>query len=129
MAWSFISTSADFCHRLGYHHLHSPREAEKQSQAARQRLFWTVYKLDKGLAVRFGRSPNIRSADIMLPQDADEPRSVRVARIQEKVQDQLYSPTSLARPDTRRAQIAEGLAADLREIIKETHDETLVGVS
>jgi hypothetical protein len=129
MAWSFISTAADFCQRLGYHRLNSLRETNKQSQVARERLFWTVYKLEKGLAIRLGRSPNLRSTNIMLPQDPNEPRQVRAARIQEKVQDQLYSLISFARPEAQRAQIADGLAVELRKIITETRSETLVGVS
>ncbi|KAI1378884.1 hypothetical protein F4677DRAFT_443364 [Hypoxylon crocopeplum] len=122
MGWTFISAASDLCQRLGYHRPR-PRESAQPLRAAQERLFWTVYRFDKGLSLRLGRLSNISDAEIMLSIDPDELRSTRVGRIQGKVYDQLYSPAGLSRPDTERGYLAEILAGELRELINETHDE------
>ncbi|RQM07080.1 hypothetical protein DH86_00000218, partial [Scytalidium sp. 3C] len=49
-------------------------------------------------------------------------RHSRLARIQGKVWDQLYSPTSLAQVDNHaRGQLAEQLSKELREVIGKTN--------
>lgn len=83
--------------------------------------------MEKGLSLRLGRSSNIRDIDVTLPFDPEEERHSRLGRIQGKVWDTLYSPTSLARVDGHvRGQLAEGLAKELRELIDKTHSEISV---
>ncbi|KAF2238759.1 hypothetical protein EV356DRAFT_563475 [Viridothelium virens] len=120
VAWKFISAASDLCQTLGYHRLRSQNEHDKPSRAAQERLFWTVYAFEKGLSLRLGRSSNIRDAEITLPFVADMPRSVRLGRINGMVYDQLYSPAGLSRLADERSHMAEILAGDLRELIKET---------
>jgi len=126
MAWTFISAASGLCQTLGYHRQHSSRENGQPLRAAQELLFWTVYKLDKGLSLRFDRPSNIRDAEITLPFDPDEPQATRLGRIQGRVYDQLYSPVGLSRPDEERGHIAETLARELRELISETHIKIFV---
>ncbi|KAI0149689.1 hypothetical protein F4776DRAFT_174560 [Hypoxylon sp. NC0597] len=123
MAWTFISTASDLCQRLGYHRLRSSRETDPSRRSAQESLFWTVHKHDKSLALRLGQPSNIRDAEITLPLNPDEPRPTRLARIQGKVYDQLYSPAGLSQLDAERGHRAEALAVELRGLIDETRAE------
>lgn len=126
MAWTFISTAAELCQTLGYHRLRLPRENDQPLRASQERLFWIVYKVEKALALRLGRSSHIRDTEITLPFDPEEPRSTKLARIQGKVYDQLYSPVGLSRLDDERGYMAEALARELRDLIDQTRVEILV---
>ncbi|KAI1459923.1 hypothetical protein F4805DRAFT_465878 [Annulohypoxylon moriforme] len=116
MAWTFISTASDLCQRLGYHRFPS-KGVDPSLRAAQERLFWTIYKFERGLSLRYGRPSSIRDVEITLPINPNELRTTKVARIQGKVYDELYSPVGLSRPDDERSRIAVILAAELREII------------
>lgn len=84
--------------------------------------------MEKGLSLRLGRSSNIRDIDITLPFDREGELHSKLGRIQGKVWDELYSPTSLAQVDTLvRAQTAERLADELLELISKTHSNIPVG--
>lgn len=84
--------------------------------------------MEKGMSLRLGRSSSIRDIDITLPLDGGEERHCRLGRIQGRVWDQLYSPTSIAQVDSHvRSQLAEGLAEELRELIGKTRTEISVG--
>ncbi|KAF2181556.1 hypothetical protein K469DRAFT_671308 [Zopfia rhizophila CBS 207.26] len=121
-AWTYISTAANLCQTLGYHCPQFEKTSDETKRAAQERLFWTVYKLDKGLSFRLGRSSNIRDDEITLPIDlSDEP--TMIARTQGRIYDQLYSPTGLFRPDDERGHIAQALATELRDLINESHDD------
>ncbi|KAE8451664.1 hypothetical protein EG329_003121 [Mollisiaceae sp. DMI_Dod_QoI] len=121
-AWTFISTAANFCQTLGYHRSHPPRGDNDSLLATQRRLFWTVYKVEKGLSLRLGRSSTIRDVDITLP--IDQTRPTRLGRIQGQVYDQLYSPAGLSQPyNAERGRMAEALAKELRDVIKETRSE------
>ncbi|KAI1392962.1 uncharacterized protein F4822DRAFT_146949 [Hypoxylon trugodes] len=123
MAWTFISAASDLCQRLGYHRSRPPRDDDKSLRAAQERLFWTIHRMDKGLSFRFGRPSNIRDAEITLPHNPKEPRFTKVARIQGRAYDELYSPAALSRPIAERARIIEILGTELRVLIGETHAE------
>lgn len=125
MAWTYISAASDLCQRLGYHRLPT-RETDQSTQASRERLFWNIYKLERGLSLRFGRPSSLRDSEITLPIDQNELRVTKVARIQGKVYDELYSPKGLSRPYVERGHIAEGLAAEMRVLIDMARSEILV---
>lgn len=126
VAWKFISAASDICQTLGYHRRRPQYGNDQPLRAAQERLFWTVYAIEKGLSLRLGRSSNIRDAEITLPFDPDGPRSTKLGRINGMVYDQLYSPAGLSRPDDERSYVAEALAGDLRKLINETHTEISV---
>ncbi|KAH8690118.1 hypothetical protein BGW36DRAFT_390242 [Talaromyces proteolyticus] len=125
-SWTFISAATNLCQTLGYHRL-SPRMEgmDQSSQEAQNRLFWTIYKIDKGLSLQLGRPSNMRDDEITLLPDTPEPLYTRLGRIQGKVYDQLYSPVGLSRPSHERGNIAQTLAGQVRDIINETHSEAL----
>ncbi|XXG95182.1 rRNA-processing protein cgr1 [Hypoxylon texense] len=120
-AWSFISAASDLCQRLGYHRFHPTRDVDPTVRTIQENLFWTVYRLDKGLSLRFGRSSNIHDAEITLPVDANELQSTKLARIMGKVYDRLYSPIGLCRSNDDRGHMAEELAGELRDLLNKTH--------
>jgi len=89
--------------------------------ASQQNLFWSVYRLDKGIALRLGRSSNIRDEDVLLS-FSETSRGIQIARVQGRTYDGLYSPQSLLRPEAERAHIAQSLAIDTRQCIAKTRD-------
>ena len=125
MAWNLTSAASNLCQTLGYHR-QNPLNIDDLTKTCRNNLFWTVYKLDKGLSLRLGRPSNIPEVEISLPPDINEPRCVTVARIQGKIYDQLYSPMALSRPDDCREELAENLATEVQDLIRKCKDEELV---
>jgi Fungal specific transcription factor domain len=127
MAWKFISAASDLCLTLGYHR-RQPKSGKNDDQSSQeQRLFWTVYAIEKGISLRLGRSSNIRDGEITLPFDPDsESRSIKLGRINGMIYDQLYSPVGLARLEDERSYTAEALARDLRQLIDETNADISV---
>ncbi|KAF2803421.1 uncharacterized protein BDZ99DRAFT_512173 [Mytilinidion resinicola] len=105
--------TTDLCQTLRYHRRHSRGGTDQPLRASQECLFWTVHRIEKGLSLRLGRPSNIHDAEITLEMNPDEPRHTKVASIQERAYDQLYSPAGLSRPDEER------------ETIKETHSEVL----
>jgi hypothetical protein len=97
-------------------------------------LFWSIYVIDKGLSVRLGRPCIIQDYDITITAPTCDPDVLdsafkysilfwmRVARIQGRTYELLYSPAALAQPDQVRASRAQALADELISIIKEKKD-------
>ncbi|KAI9704645.1 MAG: hypothetical protein M1820_005393 [Bogoriella megaspora] len=123
VAWKYISAASDLCQTLGYHRTRPETDSDRSLHATQERLFWTVYMLEKGLSLRFGRSSSIRDAEITLPLNPDEPRSIKLARVNGLIYDQPYSPSGLSRPAEERGHAAEALGRDLRELINRTDGE------
>lgn len=90
-----------------------------------EQLFWAVYRLEKGISLRLGRPSCFRSGDIPLPPIPDDAR-IRLADIQGRAYDELYSPRGLARSDTEKACAAESLAVELRQCIIDTQADVFV---
>ncbi|KAI7978784.1 hypothetical protein EIK77_006641, partial [Talaromyces pinophilus] len=122
-AWKFISAASDLCQTLGYHRLRIQTDDDQPLRVAQERLFWTVYAMEKGISLRLGRSSNIHDAEITLLVSPNEPRFVKLGRINGMVYDQLYSPASLLRPVDNRNYLADVLAGALRQLINDTHAE------
>lgn len=85
-----------------------------------------MYKIEKGLSLRLGRSSNIRDTEITISPDPHTLRRTGLARIQGLVYDQLYSPVGLSRKENEHARMAEELAAELRGMIDTTYVELFV---
>ena len=94
-------------------------------QQAKASLFWSIYCLDKALSLRLGRSSSIQDYDISLSTDFDGgyvvepwitiyPLWMRLARIQGKVYELLYSPAALSQPEDDRVSHARQLASDMQ---------------
>ncbi|KAL5378873.1 hypothetical protein DPSP01_008806 [Paraphaeosphaeria sporulosa] len=123
-AWTFISAAANHCLNLGYHRHQPYTERTDDLWLAQQRLFWAVYRLDKGISLRLGQSSTIRDEEISLSSIPDDP-GVRTASIQGRAYNELYSPKGLLREDAERAYIAASLGTELKQCINDTRDAIL----
>lgn len=96
-------------------------------------LFWSVYFLDKSLSLRIGRASTILDCEITLPRPSVNsfshapvmayfPLWIESARCQGNIYAMLYSPSSLAQPDTVRHDRVQILVNDLQALEKATHD-------
>ncbi|KPM41083.1 hypothetical protein AK830_g5462 [Neonectria ditissima] len=122
-AWTFISAALSHCQTLGYHRLGAAKEPRGASCTDQERLFWTVYGFETGLSLRLGRSSGIQDADIMLPISPSQPRTVKVARIQKRVYNQLYSATGQSSSTEERSCSVQRLSQELKELIEEVRAE------
>ena len=124
-AWTFISNAANLCQTLGYHRYQPSKQIDEHSRTAQARLFWTVYRLEKGLSFRLGRPSTIRDEEITLPIDSSD-EALRVTKLQSRIYDQLYSVVGLSRSSDDRGALARILATELEGIISETRVNTFV---
>ena len=74
LAWKLTASAARLCLDLG---IHQQPPGSRGIQARRERvIFWFVYAMDKGLALNFGRTPNVHDYDMTIerpriPDDID----------------------------------------------------------
>ncbi|KAJ3459334.1 hypothetical protein MRS44_015407 [Fusarium solani] len=81
-AWTLLSNALSLCQTLGYHRLCNSRRGTGAAQDAQKQLFWAVFGYESGLSLRLGRSSGIRDGDIVTPINPNEPRFIKVARVQ-----------------------------------------------
>jgi len=95
------------------------------TQQDKMGLFWSIYCLDKALSLRLGRSSAIQDYDISLPMNFEASNVahpwktihklwIRLASIQGKVYEFLYSPAALAQPEEDRVSHARQLAEEMQ---------------
>ncbi|XHF99239.1 hypothetical protein AWENTII_002745 [Aspergillus wentii] len=124
-AWTLTSTAARLCQTLGYH-----RASSTERDKLVSRLFWSVYTLDKVLSLRLGRSSTLQDYDISLAQDFDaegirEPWRnmynlwIKLAGIQGRIYEHLYSPAALSQPESQRVSYASQLASEMQLTVQE----------
>lgn len=108
-------------------------EDSKGEASHKQRLFWFLYLMDKGLSLRLGRASTIQDWDmtIPLPESTPEGRAsdqvpapyldlgVRLARCQGDIHELLYSSTALALLDHVRHSRINILEKQLGEVGEE----------
>lgn len=101
---------------------------EHESRPNRERklrLFWTIYCLNKALSLRLGRASVIQDYDISLTPGVEDlgiegawkevfPLWIRLAKIQGKVYELLYSPAALAQSEGERVAQAQALADEMK---------------
>jgi hypothetical protein len=96
-------------------------------------LFWSIYTIEKMLALRLGRSSTIRENDISVPKIGHEnsphaifnqisPIWIATSDLQGRVYDELYSPGSLAQPDDVRTSTARALAEEAKRLLHAQDD-------
>ena len=95
------------------------------TRAIQERLFWTVYKQDKSLSFRLGRSSNFRDEEITLAIDTND-QALGVAKLRGRIYDQLYSIVGLSQSHDERGVLAKTIAVELEQIICKIHEELLV---
>jgi hypothetical protein len=150
LAWQLNCAACQLCTSLGFHRLSpfatAPMSPSKPAPPStdpladkKRALFWFAYMLDKGLALRFGRSSILQDYDIALPKSmpttvntigsisapgptADPWRTVLElwighAEIQGLTYEQLYSAAALSRSAESRVESAHMLVAKLNRVV------------
>ncbi|KAL6414158.1 hypothetical protein AUP68_00676 [Ilyonectria robusta] len=124
LAWQLVSGAAGMCQTLGWHRLDLNGDSATERKTS---LFWLTYLLDKGLALRLGRSANIHDHEITLPKRLDKPsvpkgwqdllgQWIRHSEIAGKAYQDLYSPAALRQSIQERFERANNLGAAMRRI-------------
>jgi hypothetical protein len=88
----------------------------------KQRLFLTIYRVDKGLSLRLGRASSIQEYTLSLTLESFEHRWNRTATILGRTYEQLYSPSALSQSLAERIGKAEVLAREMQTLVDESRD-------
>ncbi|KAK6500278.1 hypothetical protein TWF481_010623 [Arthrobotrys musiformis] len=132
LAWQLNCSAALICQTLGWHRLQNDGTADD----SRTTLFWFCYMLDKGLALRFGRSSMIQDWDVSAPKhfgNATLPASwnlmiglwINTGGILGEIYQHLYSPSALAREPIHRVETARLLVEKMENIWQEMVDTSI----
>ncbi|KAL9110672.1 MAG: hypothetical protein Q9227_004849 [Pyrenula ochraceoflavens] len=126
LAWTLATMASHLCQSLGYHRISTLKNDQVGSRTEKVHVFWAIYVLDKGLSLRLGRPSTIRDSDIPLSLSLEGCESgnrpeyqhyssqwVRIARIQGKIYENLYSPHALAMPSQDRQEHVVQLVEEL----------------
>lgn len=118
---------------MGYHHIRHKSEDSQADSIHKQRQFWFLYVMDKGMSLRLGRASTIQDWDVTIPLpectpggQASDPEpapllamGVKIARCQGNIYELLYSPASGALPDHIRHSRVQVLENQLGEVGQE----------
>jgi hypothetical protein len=126
-AWGFISKAALLAQALGLH-LPPPATDPPEDRNRKTSLFWSVYVLERSVALCLVRSSIIRDRDIMIPRPGPSsitssiashglPDSVNSARLYGLIYDDIYSPKALVQPPTVRLARIHEIAAEWRDVL------------
>lgn len=106
---TLISAAASHCQSLGYNH-----DSGHGNSSNSRRLFWCVYMLEKGVSMFFGRASALQDADIDVAPPVFSHKQpferwdrlfeagIKLAKIQERIYNDLYSRKSLELGQTER---------------------------
>ncbi|KAJ6073410.1 hypothetical protein N7467_011495 [Penicillium canescens] len=133
MSWTYSSKASELCQTLGYHRNVSMKVDSQDTIQYKLFLFWSVYFLDKSLSLRLGRASTIPDCEITIPRPSVNsfshapvmayfPLWIECARCQGNIYAMLYSPSSLAQPETVRHDRVQILVNDLQALEKATRD-------
>ena len=117
------------CQSLNYHRAPTPNTrsvVDTSSRESQERLFWSGYRIERGLALRFGRPSTIRDTEITIIPDEFDSRNVKLGIIHGRAYDELFSPAALLKDDHDRVLVAKGLAEDLKSMVDEIHRDIMV---
>ncbi|KAL6872174.1 hypothetical protein J3F83DRAFT_734043 [Trichoderma novae-zelandiae] len=117
LAWTFSSSASHLCQTLGYHQQSFFENDSEGMKTVKQRLFFTVYRIDKGLSLRLGRPSNIQEYNVSFPCEPMEMRRNKFANVQARVYDELYSSFGLSRSRADRESSAAALVGELQMLI------------
>ncbi|KPM39016.1 hypothetical protein AK830_g7558 [Neonectria ditissima] len=132
-AWTFICMASHQTQALGLHSAMSLHGETPEARRYKMWLFWLIYTIEKVLALRMGRSSTIRDSDITLPQMSNElssdswwsdifPIWIGMSALQGRIFDEIYSPKSLAEPESVRTPKAQAIAAEAKRLIAASDD-------
>ncbi|KAL7947629.1 hypothetical protein V8C42DRAFT_290356 [Trichoderma barbatum] len=117
LAWTFSSSASHLCQTLGLHQELFLENDSEDMKRAKQRLFFTIYRIDKGLSLRLGRPTNIQEYNVSLPCEPMEMSWNKRANIQARTYDELYSSFGLSRSYADRLHSVNTLAGELGMLI------------
>ena len=131
LTWNFVGTAARMMHAVGG--FGTPLAQSKDPQATRRknRLLTVIYMHDQGLCLRLGRPAAIGFAevtddykqwlgDLNTVYSVIVPKWIKVARLQRKTYDWLYSRAALDESAQVRSQRAQLLTRELHNIQEES---------
>jgi hypothetical protein len=105
--------------------MRSIENVEAKEKQRRLTLFWSIYCMDRALALRLGRAATIPDYDIDVPVSFEgdtvgiyksaQVLWVELARIQGLVYQKLYSPAALRQDEMARVAEARWLAAEMQD--------------
>ncbi|KAJ0418976.1 hypothetical protein BJY00DRAFT_172326 [Aspergillus carlsbadensis] len=122
-----IGAAARHCIVLGYHRAATYRDQKPDMAHNINRIFWSVYLVDKNMSLLLGRAPCIQDYDVDAPHPAcSEDITVRpwdeclvlwvtLGRLQGQVYDRVYSAAALKFPQEVRNQNIQILAEELHQ--------------
>jgi hypothetical protein len=124
LLWHVVTMTARLCCSAGIHQqITRPSNLTEAEQTARGWIFWTVYTVDHALSLTLMQSSNLPDWDmtIQIPKDPDPLWTqhwiwTKLAGIQGRVYEDLYSPKALRYGQQLRDTEARKLAQELLEI-------------
>lgn len=124
MAWNLVSAAMGQVQNFGLNRKDHPGSSDPSLGMAHESLFWTIYRLERGLSLRLGRASNIRDQEISIEPTSYNLRSSMIGQLQGQIYDQLYSPSALSSTDDeRRAIVAGAIAKVLKKDIAQMEVE------
>ncbi|KAH8651065.1 C6 transcription factor [Xylariales sp. PMI_506] len=131
-AWKFINSASLTIQALGLQH-DVPSGTEGSETKAQKELFWTIYRTEKMLSLRLGRSSTFRDQDITIKRPSTNspnssflgklaPAWTKMASIQGRIYDEIYSPGALKQLTHIRMSCARGLATELKGVMQQAQD-------
>ncbi|KAL3429734.1 hypothetical protein BDV09DRAFT_35801 [Aspergillus tetrazonus] len=124
-ALTLTSTASRLCQELGFHQMPSIENVGAKEKQRRLTLFWSIYCMDRALALRLGRAATIPDYDIDVPVSFEgdtvgiyksaQVLWIELARIQGLVYQKLYSPAALRQDEMARVAEARWLAAEMQD--------------
>ncbi|KAL6233937.1 hypothetical protein BDW75DRAFT_176375 [Aspergillus navahoensis] len=124
-ALTLTSTASRLCQELGFHQMPSIENVGAKEKQRRLTLFWSIYCMDRALALRLGRAATIPDYDIDVPITFEGDAAgiyksaqvlwIELARIQGLVYQKLYSPAALRQDEVARVAEARRLAAEMQD--------------
>lgn len=118
------------CQTLGYHRLSRSSPSSDHLFHRKVILFWSIYTMDRGNALRLGYAPAIQDYDIDTPRPVVSEQYplaivtmkkywIDCAKVQGQICTRLYGPAASALLPDERARLAESLADELDQIYQQ----------
>ncbi|KAI9149936.1 Leptomycin B resistance protein pmd1 [Paramyrothecium foliicola] len=132
LAWTYVSIASRMSQALGLHRIACLKESEFEPEnRQKSKLFWSLYILEKNLSMQLGRSSTLRDHDITMPLEdvrlssqwgnslrTVSPNWLRLAQVEGRIYDELYSPRALSQPIEARNACARHLVAEVERMTK-----------
>ncbi|KAL4977115.1 hypothetical protein BDW66DRAFT_150429 [Aspergillus desertorum] len=124
-ALTLTSTASRLCQELGLHQMPPIENVDTKEKQRRLTLFWSIYCMDRALALRLGRAATIPDYDIDIPVACEGDAAgvyesaqllwIELSRIQGQVYQRPYSPAALRQDEGARVAEALRLAAEMQD--------------